>query len=150
MSRTVGPERRAQSATSARRVGARERELAAVGLRLQGLPYGAIAARLGTSRGTAHALVLRSLERTAGALGESAGVLREIEVARLDELLAGLWPAAISGDVPSVGMALRVAERRARLLGLDAPTRQELTGADGGPLSFVEVATAWARDRVTA
>ena len=66
------------------------------------------------------------------------------------ELLAGLWPAAISGDVPSVGMALRVAERRARLLGLDAPTRQELTGADGGPLSFVEVATAWARDRVTA
>jgi len=150
MTGTIRAERRAQSATSARRVGARERELAAVGLRLQGLPYGAIAERLGTSRGTAHALVLRSLERTAEALGESAGILRQVEIERLDAMLAGLWPAATSGDVSAVNAALRVSERRARLLGLDAPQRAELTGADGGPLTFLEVARAWASTRVAS
>ena len=31
---------------------------------------------------------------------------------------------------------LRVKERRARLLGLDAPQRQEVTGREGGPIRY--------------
>ena len=150
MNGTIGRGRPAQSPTAGRRVTARERELEAVGLRRQGLPYSAIAERLGVAKNTAHRLVVQSLDRTATALGESTAVLREIELERLDDLLAAVWPSAIAGDLPAVAMALRVAERRARLLGLDAPTRQELTGADGGPVTFLEVATAWARDRVAA
>ena len=34
----------------------------------------------------------------------------------------------------AVGALVRIAERRARLLGLDAPRKTELTGADGEPL----------------
>jgi len=117
--------------------GAREIEVPAIALRRSGVPFREIAARIGGAPSTAHTAVIRVLDRTLADPAESAGVLRTMELERLDALLAAVWPAAVAGDLPAVGMALRVAERRARLLGLDAPTRQELTGADGGRLSFV-------------
>ena len=117
--------------------GAREIEVPAIALRRSGVPFREIAVRIGGAPWTAHAAVMRVLDRTLADPAESAGVLRTMELERLDALLAAVWPAAVAGDLPAVGMALRVAERRARLLGLDAPTRQELTGADGGRLSFV-------------
>jgi hypothetical protein len=43
----------------------------------------------------------------------------------------GLWPEIKKGSAPAVTAGVRVSERRARLLGLDAPTasRTELTGS---------------------
>ena len=45
-------------------------------------------------------------------------------------MVAGLWPEIEQGSPPAVTAAIRVSERRARLLGLDAPvvTKSELTG----------------------
>jgi hypothetical protein len=37
----------------------------------------------------------------------------------------------------AVHALIRIGERRARLLGIDAPTRAELTGAEGGPIVAV-------------
>lgn len=125
---------RRESSTSPRQVAARAREVEAVALRLQGCSYSTIAERLGTTKSVAHAAVARSLERTASTLQETADALREIELARLDALLLGVWVRATSGDVPSVGAAIRIAERRAKLLGLDAPVRREVSGPDGSPL----------------
>jgi hypothetical protein len=47
---------------------------------------------------------------------------RDIELERLDRIQAGLWDKAITGDTRAVDSLLRVFDRRARLLGLDAPT----------------------------
>jgi len=47
--------------------------------------------------------------------------LRALELLRLDELLNALWDTAIAGDLKAVDRVLKVMERRAKLLGLDAP-----------------------------
>ena len=52
---------------------------------------------------------------------EAADEVRALELARLDALLAALWPQ--QGEPAVVDRVLRIMERRAKLLGLDAPTR---------------------------
>jgi len=41
-----------------------------------------------------------------------------------------------SGNAAFLDLALKIAERKAKLLGLDAPTRIETSGPGGGPLQF--------------
>jgi hypothetical protein len=43
-----------------------------------------------------------------------------IDLERLDLMLTGLLPAARNGDTKASGAAMRIIERRARMLGLDA------------------------------
>ena len=47
-----------------------------------------------------------------------------MESERLDALLAALWPAAMAGNCRAVDRCLSVMHRRAKLLGLDAPSRR--------------------------
>lgn len=60
-------------------------------------------------------------------LQEPADELRTMEVERLDVMLDGLWDKASKGDTWSVDRVLRIMERRASLLGLDAPVKREET-----------------------
>lgn len=53
--------------------------------------------------------------------------LRKLEVLRLDRYLAALDTRVQTGDAQAIQAALRVADRRAKLLGLDAPTVVEAT-----------------------
>ena len=72
---------------------------------------------------------MRALKKT---LQEPADEVRTLEVERLDSLLNGLWQRR---HVPEItDRILRIMERRAKLLGLDAPTRTEVTGKDGGAI----------------
>lgn len=93
-----------------------DRQRAALDLRREGKSYDEIGAALGIAPQSAHRLVSRALEAltTAPALE-----LQRLEVERLDALQAAVWPAAVAGDLPAVDRALRIAERRARLLSLD-------------------------------
>jgi hypothetical protein len=114
----------------ASRVASHERKLQALELRKAGVPFQAIADKLGyRSASGAFAAVKAALRDT---LREPADALRELELARLDAMLLGLWRRAQSGDDKAVDRCLRIAERRARLLGLDAPanTKVELTLED--------------------
>jgi hypothetical protein len=52
---------------------------------------------------------------------EPAEEVRKLELTRLDTLLGGLWTAASTGDLQAVDRALRIQDRRAAYLGLDAP-----------------------------
>jgi hypothetical protein len=45
---------------------------------------------------------------------------------RLDQLLQGVWLGAVDGNPAAVGLALRIMERRAKLLGLDAPAKIDI------------------------
>ena len=56
--------------------------------------------------------------------------IRLLELARLDECLAGIYPAALSGDVAAVDRVLSIQARRARMLGLDAQPVRFGAGAD--------------------
>jgi hypothetical protein len=67
---------------------------------------------------------MRAIKRST----QSAGVneLREQELDRLDRLQRNVWAQALNGDLQAVQVALRIIDRRAKLLGLDTPVRQEI------------------------
>lgn len=106
---------------------ATERRLQALQLRMAGAPYHAIAARLGVSIGQAHADVQTELQRIAAESADVAADVRTLELERLDALLLALWAQAKQGNQGAVDRVLRVMERRAKLLGLDAPTKIDHT-----------------------
>ena len=51
----------------------------------------------------------------------AVAMLRELEVQRLDAMLGAVWDNVLQGDAGAVSTALKISERRSRLLGLDAP-----------------------------
>lgn len=100
-----------------------------VDLRLAGKSFPAIAAEVGCSTSTAHKAVSDWLERTRKDTAQDAVAVLTLEIERLDTMLAALWPAATAGDCQAVDRCLRIMERRAKLLGLDAPDRHRLEAA---------------------
>lgn len=78
-----------------------------------------IAHELGYSHPSgAHKAVLTALQRT---LKEPADEYRNLELTRLDEMLKATWGAAQRGVPQAVDRVLKIMERRAKYLGLDAP-----------------------------
>lgn len=57
-----------------------------------------------------------------------AGVeeMRELELDRLDRMQRAVWARVLQGDDKAINTALKILDRRAKYLGLDAPTRQEV------------------------
>lgn len=118
--------------TGQKRVTAAEKRRQAVELRKAGATFEEIAEALGYSnKGTAYRAVEQALRE---AVREPALQLIELEVQRLDLMLRALWPQVVSGKLGAVDRALRIAERRSRLLGLDAAQQVQHTGKDGGPI----------------
>jgi hypothetical protein len=85
-------------------------------------------------RQIAHDRVARALKRLLLDAKEPAEDVRELEIDRLDGMLARLWPRIERDDDAAYHLAMKVMDRRAALLGLDAPKRSEVTGKDGAPL----------------
>jgi hypothetical protein len=133
------PARRSQAESLAR-------ETDALQLRRNGATYPQIAERLGLSTSGAHEAVKRALDRT---LTEAAPDVRKLELERLDSLLvtaltvlARPHPLVQGGRVvldqqgqplrddgptlAALDRVLKIQERRARLLGLDAPTKLDM------------------------
>ena len=98
---------------------AADRVRRALDLRKAGVTYDAIARQCGYgSRTAAYNAIQRELTRT---LQEPADDLRLLEVERLNDLYRAMAPKALQGDTWSVDRCLKIMERRAALLGLDAP-----------------------------
>ncbi|MGO8683980.1 MAG: hypothetical protein ACLQUT_05305 [Thermoleophilia bacterium] len=147
-----------------------ERELT---LRRRGASYRQIARDVGVVAATVQRDIVRELDRLARANEGKTAEWRELELQRLDalEMVASDVLAArhitvnngrviidprtgesmIDDDVTlrAIATLLRISERRARLLGLDAPARQEISGSDGGPIDLV-VDAQNARERLIA
>jgi hypothetical protein len=119
---------------NAARVRSLERQRQALELRRMGLGFEAIAAQLGIGKTQAHRLVVAGMADSRAQVAASADELRTEELSRLDGMLQGLWPRARKGEVSVVDRVLKIAERRAKLLGLDAPEKRELFGKGGTPL----------------
>lgn len=112
----------------------KEKAVQALALRKTGATYEQIAQALGyASRGAAHRAVQRLLKAHEV---EEVDALRKLEDSRLDEMLFAIYKAARGGDLGAIDRILRIAERRARLWGLDMPVKQEVTGKGGGPIAF--------------
>jgi hypothetical protein len=130
------------------RAGARLREARALTLRAAGASYRQIGQELGCSENRALRITQRALDRL---VREPAEQVRQLELARLDQLWVEAYkvlrrshPLVSNGRVvvhptskqpleddgptlSAIHTLLRIMERRARLLGLDAPTQKTVT-----------------------
>lgn len=128
-----------------------ERDAKAAELKATGMSYGAVARALGFADESG---AYRAAQRAMRAIAEPARELRALELARLDFALQAAWKimtmahiAVSNGRVvlhPETGAPLRdygpvlaaidrvirIGERRAKLLGLDAPTKIEAITVD--------------------
>jgi len=104
-----------------------------------------------TSASAARKDLIRALEQNRDEEAAEISTYRQQENERLDALLEAAWPRATQPhpvfskdgqvvgeeiDMRAVDTVLRLMDRRAKLNGLDAPVRNEVTGADGGPLAL--------------
>ena len=62
---------------------------------------------------------------------------RQLHHARINQLLIYWWPRA-QDDHVALDRVLRLLEREAKLLGLDAPAKQEISGPDSGPMQIAK------------
>lgn len=116
-----------------------EHQRQALELRRMGYGYTEIGQKIGLGKSQAHRLVTAALAEARDQVNTGADELRSEEVSRLDAMLAGLWPVARKGGVAAVDRVVKIMERRAKLLGLDAPERKRLEGPNGGPIQAVSL-----------
>lgn len=118
--------------TSPETAEAKIRAARALELRMEGKTFEEIAQEAGyNSRQAAYDAVRRSL---AAITREPAEELLRLDLERLDKMWGIHYLNAQAGDVQALAACLKVMERRAKLLGLDAPERKEVTGKGGAPL----------------
>ena len=118
-----------------RRTDTAVRDLEALALRRAGQTYDTIAAQMGyADRSAAWKAVERALE---AAKHEAAGAAVALELARLDEMLAAVYPGAILGNPQMIATVLRLMERRAKYLDLD-----NVTDLPTDPVTSIETAIA--------
>jgi len=118
----------AAAKTSPRRVRTTEQTIKALDLRKKGFTYTQISEKLQCARSTACRYVLSELENLADQCREEAGQVRDLELQRLDELYLVAWKAISEGSETAIDRCLRIMERRAKLLGLDAAEKVDLSG----------------------
>lgn len=142
-------------ASRAKRADVAKRRAEAVAMRMAGASYQDIADKLDyNSRGAACQDVTRALEANIAEQNRAVEVYREEELQRLDLLMAEAWrvlrrqhvtvshgriirdeetdqPLLDDGPVlAAIDRVLKIQERRAKFLGLDAPTRVEAITTD--------------------
>lgn len=111
-----------------------QRELEALRLRALGHSFDEIGAALGITRQGATKAYDRGMAGLKEETKKAAEHALEMELFRCDLLQKGLMPAATAGETHAALAALRVMDRRAKYLGLDAPSKSEITGKDGEAL----------------
>ena len=89
-----------------------------------------------TSRQSASKDFIRALEQRRDEQAAEVSVYRQEMNERLEALLEAAWDNATMGDPKAIETVLKVLDRQAKLNGLDAPVKSELSGPDGGPLAL--------------
>lgn len=118
-----------ESKSSPRRIRAAERHRQALALRLNGESFARIATLLGYKDSSgAYLAVEAALKRVPAA---EAASYRKLNIERLNEMR--LEARVLEGS-KRIEYEIKIQEREARYLGLDAPSRTEVTGKDGEPL----------------
>jgi hypothetical protein len=101
-----------------------EREAQVVRLRRQGMTWDMISEQVGyASASAAHWAYQRAAKRV---VQEDIDAIRRIETERLDIAQSAIWSRVLNGELQAVQTFVRIQERRAKLLGLDQPFKQQV------------------------
>ena len=112
---------------------AAERGVKALEMRKMGASYRAIATALGVDVSTAHLDVAKARDRLIAKQDTIVAEMRDLHLLRLEEMYLSLRQNLKDADLKTVDRALNILKREADLLGLDAPTKQEIKTPDGTP-----------------
>lgn len=119
--------------TSPSRIKAAENQALALRFRKAGYTYDDIAKRVGyASAAGAEKAVKAALHKM---IKDDAKDVLTMELARLDDLLKGVYTLAEIGNQGAIDRVLRIMERRASYLGIDAPTKIVIEG--GVPIELI-------------
>jgi predicted transcriptional regulator len=112
----------------------------ALRLRCKGKTYNQIAKVLGVSSGSVYNYISTALRELREQTAETAEELRELELSKYDAWQQAAEQVLEQGDetaqLHAIDRLLRVSERRSKLLGLDAPAKQEISGSLGLPMEL--------------
>src|SRR5262245_38435566 len=116
-----------QKPTASRRVNSKAKQKRALQLRMESYSYQEIADIMGIARSHAHKLVKLATDSLNGECKELAEGVLTTDLLRMDALIKAHWTRATKGgDTDAAAFVLRVIDRRAKMLGLDAPTKSEV------------------------
>jgi len=101
--------------------------------------YGDTAVPRGYDDRYAYKDVKRELDKLRTETGDDAEDIRDIEVLRLESMLEAIFPKALRGDYRAIDRAIKISERLSKLLGIDAPSKQEHSGPGGTPIQIEDV-----------
>jgi hypothetical protein len=121
----------ARSKVNEQNIPAREREVKALDLRRDGKSYQQIADELCISKSGAQKLVVRAYNRSLKIANETAEFNRKLDLERLDLALVQVMNQIAAGELKAVDRLVAITDRRAKLLGLDAPTKIAPTDPTG-------------------
>ena len=97
-------------------------------LRASGLSIRAIADKLGVSKSQVQRDIEKELQAAAEGRKKIAGLIIDLELAKLDALEKKAWEHITDGELSAIDRVLRSMERRAKLLGLDPPAKVDVQG----------------------
>lgn len=121
----------ARSKVSEQSITAREREEKALKLRRDGLRYEDIGIRLGISKTGAYKTVQRAYARSLKVADDAAAFNRSLDLGRIDTAVTLVMREIEAGNLKAVDRLPPLLDRRAKLLGLDAPTKISPTDPTG-------------------
>lgn len=116
--------------TSKRTVNAIENRNKAFQYRKLGYSYSRIAKALGVTVAAAYFMVSEKLQELNASLLENAKDVFHMELERLDSILIPALSKAKKGDMLALDRVLKIMDRRARYLGLDAPKEYRIYDGD--------------------
>lgn len=98
-------------------------------LRASGRSIRAIADELGVSKSQVQRDIEKELKAAAEGRKKIAGLIIDLELAKLDALEEKAWEHITDGELSAIDRVLRAMERRAKLLGLDKTGEAGDTGS---------------------
>jgi DNA-binding CsgD family transcriptional regulator len=119
------------NATSKEQIMGAQRRQQCLDLRLQGASYKQIATAVGISPVAAWRHVDKALKEIRSRYQDTAAKLHDQEMLKLDRMELAMYRRSITGekdDESATLVRLKIMERRARLMGLDAPTEIKTDG----------------------
>src|SRR4051794_4023139 len=103
-----------------------ERRLQALNLRTAGASYRTICRQLGISHAQAQRDVVQALADRRVKAAETADMLVELEIERLDVALLALSHKVRSGHLGAISLWIKLSETRRKLLGIDGSSKLQI------------------------
>lgn len=116
-----------------------ERQAKTAALYAEGLSAAAIAERLSLSVSTVYRDLRDLLEGWAADHAELVNFYAEEQLRRTEELYMALLPGIQRGSPRAIEVALKVLERQAKLLGLDAPAESRINQISRVEVEYIDI-----------